>query len=174
MLGPFGGLRTAEEGLTDRGGVDVALNGDVLAIPLGEELEVVAAAVLAMADQEDAIGLVGGAEDLLLHLRQPEVVGVEVVAQGDELDALLHGIRQGGANHLLAFITAPGVAVIGSAAMAPQQDEQTIRLLQGGFDQVEMGPMKGLEPSDQDGNVVCHGDLRIPEMKCPPQRQVSN
>ena len=173
MLGPLGGLRAAEEGLADCGGVDVALNGDVLAIPLGEELEVVAAAVLAMADQQDAIGLVGGAEDLLLHLRQPEVVGVEVVAQGDELDALLHGIRQGRANHLLTFITAPGVAGIGSAAVAPQQDEQAIGLLQGGFDKMEMGPMKGLKASDKDGNVVRHGDLRIPEMKSPPQWQVT-
>jgi hypothetical protein len=56
--------------------------------------------------------------------------------------------------------------------VAPEQDEQPISLLQGRFDQVEMGPMKGLEPSDEDGNVMCHGDLRIPEMKSPPQRQV--
>ncbi len=49
--------------------------------------------------------------------------------------------------------------------MAAQEDEQAIRPFQSRFDQMKMAPMKGLEPSDKDGNIECHGDLRIPEMK---------
>lgn len=48
--------------------------------------------------------------------------------------------------------------------MTAEQDQQPISALQRRFHQLQMAPMKGLKPSDQDGNALGHGNLRIPEM----------
>jgi hypothetical protein len=65
--------------------------------------------------------------------------------------------RQGGADHALPLLTAPGVAGVGGAAMAPQQEQQAVGPLEGRSDQSKMPFMKGLEPSDEDGDVRCSG-----------------
>jgi hypothetical protein len=50
MGGPLGVIGAGEVGLAKGRGVDVAVEGHVLKVPLGEKIEVVAAAVFSMTD----------------------------------------------------------------------------------------------------------------------------
>ena len=47
--------------------------------------------------------------------------------------------------------------------MTAEQDQESIGLRQGRLDQLQMGEMKGLEPSDQDGHGgLLHGEPQNP------------
>ena len=81
-----------------------------------------------MPNQQHAVVLVGGCEHFLLDFCKPEIVGIEVISDRDQLYPPLQIREKGGANHLLTFLTAPGIAGVRRAAVTAQEDEKPISL----------------------------------------------
>ncbi|MFN9547128.1 MAG: hypothetical protein ACK6AD_08685 [Cyanobacteriota bacterium] len=72
--------------------------------------------------------------------------------------------QQRRANHLLMLCAVPAIASFEYVAMTANERKEAPGLDQGGFHQLRMALMKGKESSDQDGNMLCDHNLRIPEM----------
>ena len=115
-----------------------------------------------VAHQQDAITLLAVIEHLLLHLCEPEIVGVEVIAQRHEAHPLALLCREHGVDHRLALLAAPGVADVRRAAVAAKKNQEPLGPAQRLLHQMEMAQMERLEPSDQDGDVVGHGEPQNP------------